>query len=78
MHKCILASRTRLSDQIHMLIIKKHYMYSLSTESSAKEVFIFWTREQGGGGRGSEKERMREHDSNLARLEAMSELNKNS
>ena len=52
-------------------------MYSLSTESSAKEVFIFWTREQGGGGRVSEKERMREHDSNLARLEAMSELNKN-
>ena len=57
---------------------KKHYMYSLSTESSAKEVFIFWTREQGGGGRASEEERMREHDSNLARLEAMSELNKNS
>ena len=45
-------------------------------EPSAKEVFIFWTREQGGG-RASEKERMREHDSNLARLEAMSELNKN-
>ena len=55
-------------------------MYSVSTyfrldliEPSAREVFIFWSREKRGG---ASEERRREHCSNLARLETASEFKK--
>ena len=66
-----------LINSVSIPIVNKVDIYSVSTnfrleliESSASEIFIFWThveREERGG---ASEERRGEHGSNLARLEA--------